>query len=117
MDEHIKVPLVFYSSQGERTVIGTAKVFDDGVIHGEVTDEVAKEFMFSHSKLVDMGFSIQPVRPASVRLTATNPGEETNFVIKFDPGKFGINPVDEDDPDKTLSTEVFREIRDSQQEQ
>jgi len=111
------VPLVWYNTQGGRTVIGEAKVFDDGTFEGEVTDEAAKELIFGHGDLVSMGFSIQPVQKAPIRFIGKDPNEG-NLVLKFDPGKFGINPVDPDTDHsgETLSTQVFREIRDSTQE-
>lgn len=111
------VPLVWYNSEGGRTVIGNAKVFDDGTFEGEVDDDAARELIFGHADLVSMGFSIQPAVPPAVRLTGTDPSENTNFVVKFQPEKFGINPVDPDNPGETQSTKIFHHIRDSTQEE
>lgn len=92
------VPLVWYNTQGGRSVIGTAKVFDDGTFEGEVNDEAARELIFGHADVVSMGFSIMPAHPSPIRLTATDPNENANFKVKFQPEKFGINPVDPDFP-------------------
>lgn len=89
-----EVPFVWYDPvSGERTVIGNSVVEADGTFSVVIDDELIVEAI----QVTQGPFSFEPtpVKPFWFQEEPAFP----EFNVKFDPGKFGINPVPDEVPE------------------